>query len=138
LDGVRNSEDVCLTEILTKLVFLADSFVETAEKHFTEEETEVKWIIFNFSSESVRQTKSHKNGDSQVLPLARQHCSFQEQQALLYHSLHMMPLKVLEKVLPWFTSFLNEDEAKYMLCTIQQAGKWILCSFFSSFIYRAL
>jgi hemerythrin len=49
LDSVKNSEDVCVGEILTKLISLADNFVETAEKHFTEEETEVRWIIFNFS-----------------------------------------------------------------------------------------
>lgn len=58
----------------------------------------------------------------QVLPLARKHCSEEEQRDLLYQSLRVMPLKLLERVLPWLVGVLNEDEAKDMLHNMRLAG----------------
>lgn len=97
LEGVRTVENSRLTEVIDKLCAQADCIVESVQNHFLEEEM-------------------------MVLPLARKHCSIQEQQSLLYQSLRVMPLKVLEKVLPWLMARLNEDQAKYMLHNIQQAA----------------
>ena len=60
----------------------------------------------------------------QVLPLARKHCSIEEQRDLLYQSLCVMPLKLLERVLPWLAAVLSEDEAKDMLHNMRLAGMW--------------
>ncbi|KAI3932195.1 hypothetical protein MKX01_032308, partial [Papaver californicum] len=46
-----------------------------------------------------------------VLPLAREHFSAAKQRQLLYQSLCMMPLKLVERVLPWLVGTLAEEEA---------------------------
>lgn len=51
-------------------------------------------------------------------------CSIEEQRALLYQSLRVMPLKLLERVLPWLVGVLNEDEAKEMLQNLRLAGNF--------------
>ncbi|MCI18560.1 zinc finger protein, partial [Trifolium medium] len=57
-----------------------------------------------------------------VLPLARKHFSFKRQRELVYQSLCMMPLKLIERVLPWFVGSLTEVEAEIFLKNIQLAA----------------
>ncbi|XP_004300511.1 PREDICTED: uncharacterized protein LOC101292707 [Fragaria vesca subsp. vesca] len=75
----------------------ADQIIETIQKHFSNEEV-------------------------QVLPLARKHFSFKRQRDLLYQSLCMMPLKLIERVLPWLVRSLTEDEMKNILKNMQLAA----------------
>lgn len=58
----------------------------------------------------------------QVLRFTESHCSIEEQRALLYQSLRVMPLKLLERVLPWMVAILSEDETKEMLQNLRLAG----------------
>ncbi|XP_061989050.1 zinc finger protein BRUTUS [Rosa rugosa] len=75
----------------------ADQIIETIQKHFSNEEV-------------------------QVLPLARKHFSFKRQRELLYQSLCMMPLKLIERVFPWLVRLLTEDEMKNILKNMQLAA----------------
>lgn len=58
----------------------------------------------------------------QVLPLARKHFTKKKQREILYESLCLMPLKLIERVLPWLVGSLTEDEAKNFLKNMQLAG----------------
>ncbi|KAI7985232.1 Zinc finger protein BRUTUS [Camellia lanceoleosa] len=69
-----------------KLCSHADHIMDTIQRHFEDEEV-------------------------QVLPLARKHFGFKRQRELLYQSLCVMPLKLIERVLPWLVGSLTEDEA---------------------------
>ncbi|XP_020532353.1 zinc finger protein BRUTUS isoform X1 [Jatropha curcas] len=84
-------------EFYAKLCSQADQIIDTIQRHFYNEEI-------------------------QVLPLARKHFSFKRQQELLYQSLCVMPLKLIERVLPWLVGFLTEDEAKNFLINMQSAA----------------
>ncbi|XP_057996262.1 zinc finger protein BRUTUS isoform X2 [Hevea brasiliensis] len=84
--GVNTS----LTEFYTKLCLQADNIMDTIQKHF-------------------------QNEEDQVLPLARKHFSAKRQRELLYQSLCVMPLKLIECVLPWLVGSLSEEEAKSFL-----------------------
>ncbi|GAV75718.1 Hemerythrin domain-containing protein/zf-CHY domain-containing protein/zf-RING_2 domain-containing protein [Cephalotus follicularis] len=84
-------------EFYAKLCSHADQIMETIEKHFYNEEV-------------------------QVLPLARKHFSIERQQELLYQSLCVMPLKLIERVLPWLVGTLSEDEARNFLSNMQSAA----------------
>ncbi|XP_013585922.1 PREDICTED: uncharacterized protein LOC106294801 isoform X2 [Brassica oleracea var. oleracea] len=81
-------------EFYTKLCSHADQIMETIQRHFHNEEI-------------------------QVLPLARKNFSFKRQQEILYQSLCIMPLRLIERVLPWLTASLTEDEAKNFLKNLQ-------------------
>ncbi|KAK7251628.1 hypothetical protein RIF29_34981 [Crotalaria pallida] len=93
-EGATSSSEV---EFYSKLCSLADHIMETIQRHFHSEEV-------------------------QVLPLARKHFSFKRQRELLYQSLCMMPLKLIERVLPWLIGSLTEDEAKMFLRNMQLAA----------------
>ncbi|RYR67811.1 hypothetical protein Ahy_A03g014244 isoform A [Arachis hypogaea] len=58
-----------------------------------------------------------------VLPLARKHFSFKRQCELLYQSLCMMPLKLIERVIPWLIGSLTAEETKMFLRNMQLAEK---------------
>ncbi|XAR63927.1 Ubiquitin--protein ligase [Bertholletia excelsa] len=73
-------------DFYAKLCSHADHIMETIQRHFENEEV-------------------------QVLPLAQQHFSFKRQRELLYQSLCVMPLRLIERVLPWLVGSLTEDEA---------------------------
>nr|PNR27802.1 hypothetical protein PHYPA_029954 [Physcomitrium patens] len=92
--AVNNSTTV--TELHRELCEKAELIVESIQQHLLEEEE-----VFRF-------TKSQ--------------CSIEEQRALLYQSLRVMPLKLLERVLPWLVGVLNEDEAKEMLQNLRLAA----------------
>ncbi|ERN04022.1 zinc finger protein BRUTUS [Amborella trichopoda] len=84
-------------EFYKKLCTKADQIMATIQEHFHTEELE-------------------------VLPLAREHFSFNEQRVLLYESLCVMPLKLVERVLPWLVSSLNEEQAKSVLQNMRLAA----------------
>ncbi|KAM7479689.1 hypothetical protein LguiA_027902 [Lonicera macranthoides] len=67
-------------------------------------------------------TRHFHNEESQVLPLARKHFNYKRQREILYQSLCMMPLKLIERVLPWLVGSLNDDEAKNFLKNIHLAA----------------
>ncbi|KAF7827794.1 zinc finger protein BRUTUS-like [Senna tora] len=63
-----------------------------------------------------------ENEEAQVLPLARKLFSPQRQRELLYESLCLMPLKLIESVIPWLVGFLSEEEAKAFLWNMYMAA----------------
>ncbi|KAJ7531954.1 hypothetical protein O6H91_14G066700 [Diphasiastrum complanatum] len=99
LEDMQTPEVINLSadQICKKLCAQAESIVEAVHQHFLDEEVE-------------------------VIPLARKHCSVEEQRMILYQSLRVMPLKLLERVLPWLVALLSEDEAKEMLHNMSLAG----------------
>ncbi|KAJ9676987.1 hypothetical protein PVL29_022132 [Vitis rotundifolia] len=84
-------------EFYGELCSHADKIMETIKRHFDNEEV-------------------------QVLPLARKHFSFKRQRELLYQSLCMMPLRLIERVLPWLLGPLTDDEAKNFLKNMHLAA----------------
>ncbi|KAJ6803287.1 uncharacterized protein M6B38_107735 [Iris pallida] len=84
--GVNSSS----AEFYSKLCSHAAQIMDTIQKHFHSEEAE-------------------------VLPLARKHFSLENQRELLYRSMCVMPLRLLERVLPWFVSKLSDEEARSFL-----------------------
>ncbi|XP_061344985.1 zinc finger protein BRUTUS-like [Gastrolobium bilobum] len=99
IEGIQNEGASSNSEVefYSKLCSHADHIMETIQRHFHNEEV-------------------------QVLPLARKHFSFKRQRELLYQSLCMMPLKLIERVLPWLVGSLTEDEAKMFLRNMQMAA----------------
>ncbi|KAH1241232.1 Zinc finger protein BRUTUS [Glycine max] len=93
-EGATSSSE---TEFYSTLCSHADHILETIQRHFHNEEV-------------------------QVLPLARKHFSFKRQRELLYQSLCMMPLKLIERVLPWLIRSLTEDEAQMFLKNMQSTA----------------
>ncbi|KAL4362765.1 hypothetical protein GQ457_04G039080 [Hibiscus cannabinus] len=73
-------------EFYSKLCQHADQIMETILTHFHNEEV-------------------------QVLPIARKSFSFKRQRELLYQSLCVMPLRLIERVLPWLVGSLTDNEA---------------------------
>ncbi|KAI3817212.1 hypothetical protein L1987_11001 [Smallanthus sonchifolius] len=63
-----------------------------------------------------------KNEELQVLPLARKYFSPKKQRELLYKSLCVMPLRLIECVLPWLVGSLTEEEAKSFLHNMHMAA----------------
>ncbi|KAJ6672632.1 RING FINGER AND CHY ZINC FINGER DOMAIN-CONTAINING PROTEIN 1 [Salix viminalis] len=86
-----------VADFYAKLCSHADQIIETIQRHFHNEEV-------------------------QVLPLARKHFSFRKQKELLYQSLCVIPLKVIERVLPWLVGLLTENEARNLLRNMQSAA----------------
>ncbi|KAL9229240.1 hypothetical protein vseg_004727 [Gypsophila vaccaria] len=79
-----------LNDFYSQLCSYADQIMDSIQKHFHNEEV-------------------------QVLPLARKLFTHQRQRELLYQSLCVMPLKLIERVLPWLVGSLSEEEAKCFL-----------------------
>lgn len=84
-------------EFCKKLCSQADYIMDSIQKHFRNEET-------------------------QVLPLARSHFSPQRQRELMYQSLRVMPLKLIECVLPWLVGTISEEQARSFLLNMQLAA----------------
>lgn len=84
-------------EFCTKLCSQADQIMDNIQKHFHDEEV-------------------------QVLPLARKHFSPQRQRELLYQSLSVMPLKLIECVLPWLVGSVSDEEARSLLQNMYNAA----------------
>ncbi|PWA45725.1 hemerythrin/HHE cation-binding motif-containing protein [Artemisia annua] len=92
-DGANSSS----SEFCSKLCSHADHIMAIIDKHF-------------------------KNEELQVLPLARKHFSPKRQRELLYQSLCVMPLRLIECVLPWLVASLTEEEAKSFLHNMHMAA----------------
>ncbi|XP_075521268.1 LOW QUALITY PROTEIN: zinc finger protein BRUTUS-like [Primulina tabacum] len=84
-------------EFYSRLCSQADHIMETIKKHCHNEETE-------------------------VLPLARKYFSAERQRELLYQSLCVMPLRLIECVLPWLTRSLSQEEARCFLYNMNMAA----------------
>lgn len=92
-DGAHSSS----SEFCSKLCSHADHIMAIIDKHF-------------------------KNEELQVLPLARKHFSPKRQRELLYQSLCVMPLRLIECVLPWLVGSLTEEEARSFLHNMHMAA----------------
>ena len=55
--------------------------------------------------------------------MVREHCGAEEQRQLVYRSLLVMPLRLLEQVLPWLMTLLTEEEAEEMRHNMRLAGR---------------
>ncbi|KAH6558906.1 hypothetical protein KP509_1Z038300 [Ceratopteris richardii] len=98
LDGIQDSiSSGCPTNLSDQLSLRVKHISEVIEKHLLDEEMK-------------------------AFPLLRTHCSIEEQQALVYQSLRVMPLKLLERVLPWLVASLDEKEANDMVNHIHLAA----------------
>ncbi|KAF4400862.1 hypothetical protein G4B88_004405 [Cannabis sativa] len=99
IETIQNAGAVSTSEaqFYAKLCSHADQIMETIQRHFSNEEV-------------------------QVLPLARKHFSLKKQRQLLYQSLCMMPLKLIERVLPWLVESLTEEDIQNFLRNIQLAA----------------
>ncbi|KNA10882.1 hypothetical protein SOVF_140190 [Spinacia oleracea] len=86
-----------LDDFYSRLCTYADQITGTIQKHF-------------------------RNEEIQVLPLARKLFSPQRQRELMYQSLCVMPLKLIERVLPWLVGSLGEEEAKCFLKNMYMAA----------------
>ncbi|CAO2165997.1 unnamed protein product [Urochloa humidicola] len=84
-------------DFYSKLCSHADKILETIEIHFCNEETK-------------------------VLPQARMLFSPEKQRELSYKSLCVMPLKLLERVLPWLVSKLSDEQASSFLQNMSLAA----------------
>ncbi|GMH27492.1 hypothetical protein Nepgr_029335 [Nepenthes gracilis] len=93
MDGAKSSS----ADFYARLCSHADQIMETIQKHFINEEV-------------------------QVLPLARKLFSPQRQRELLYESLCVMPLRLIEGVLPWLVGSLSEEEARSLLQNMHLAA----------------
>lgn len=63
-----------------------------------------------------------QNEEAKVLPLVRKLFCPEMQRELLYKSLCVMPLNLLEQVIPWFVASLSEEEAISFLRNIHLAA----------------
>ncbi|XP_050386349.1 zinc finger protein BRUTUS-like isoform X2 [Argentina anserina] len=84
-------------EFHSKICSRADQMMDTLKEHFHEEEIK-------------------------VLPLVRKHLSINRQQELLHQSLCVMPLKLIEHVLPWLVKSLTANEAQTFVKNMQLAA----------------
>lgn len=77
-----------------------------------------------------------------VLPLVREHLSITRQQELLHQSLCVMPLKLIERVLPWLVKSLTANEAKNFVSNMQLTGSILFPSihkyYFTNFMIIVL
>ncbi|KAJ1405725.1 Zinc finger, RING-type [Sesbania bispinosa] len=99
IESIQNEGETSSSEAeyFSKLCSHADHIMETIERHFHNEEV-------------------------QVLPLARKHFSFKRQRELVYQSLCVMPLKLIERVLPWLIRSIAKDESEMFLKNMQLAA----------------
>ncbi|XVF12294.1 hypothetical protein REPUB_Repub08aG0103500 [Reevesia pubescens] len=99
IESIQNAEAVSTSdaEFYSKLCEHADQIMETIRTHFQNEEI-------------------------QVLPIVRKNFSFKRQRELLYQSLCVMPLRLIERVLPWLVGSLTDIEARNFLKNMQLAA----------------
>ncbi|XP_074274885.1 zinc finger protein BRUTUS-like isoform X2 [Silene latifolia] len=105
-----------LSDFNPQLCAYADQIMDSIQKHFDNEEI-------------------------QVLPLARKLFTPQRQRELLYQSLCVMPLKLIERVLPWLMESLDEEAAKIFLKNMHMAApasETALATLFSGWACKGL
>ncbi|GAB4828861.1 hypothetical protein Ancab_018521 [Ancistrocladus abbreviatus] len=93
MEGEKSS----CADFYERLCSHADQIMDTIQKHFQNEEV-------------------------QVLPLARKLFSPERQRELLYQSLCVMPLRLIECVLPWLVGSMTEEEARSFLVNMHLAA----------------
>ncbi|XP_078164190.1 zinc finger protein BRUTUS-like isoform X1 [Carex rostrata] len=89
----RSGATTSVCDFYAELCSQADQIMGTIDKHFENEETK-------------------------VLPIARSCFSQEKQHELMYQSLCVMPLKLLECALPWLVSKINDQERSLFLLNI--------------------
>ncbi|TXG69792.1 hypothetical protein EZV62_004727 [Acer yangbiense] len=99
-------------EFYIQLCSQADLIMVSIKKHFHNEEVQVGISLLLYDSSLYWQ----------VLPLARKHFGPKRKRELLYESLCVMPLKLIECVLPWLVASLSEEEARSFLQNMHMAG----------------
>ncbi|KAK6134121.1 hypothetical protein DH2020_032121 [Rehmannia glutinosa] len=97
IESIESAGANSSAEFYSELCSQADHIMETVKKHFLSEEI-------------------------QVLPLARKLFSLERQRELLYQSLCVMPLRLIECVLPWLVGSLSDEEARRFLCNMHMAA----------------
>ncbi|PIN00651.1 Zn-finger protein [Handroanthus impetiginosus] len=97
IESIQSAGANSSAEFYSKLCSQADHIMETVKNHF-------------------------RNEEIQVLPLARKHFSPERQGELLYQSLCVMPLRLIECVLPWLVGSLSEEEARRFLYNMHRAA----------------
>ncbi|KAK6146853.1 hypothetical protein DH2020_020722 [Rehmannia glutinosa] len=97
VEGIEIAGANSSAEFYSNLCSQADHIMETVKSHF-------------------------RNEEFQVLPLARKHFSRGQQRDLLYQSLCVMPLRLIECVLPWLVGSLSEEEARCFLYNMHMAA----------------
>lgn len=98
IEEIQNALVNCASvDFCSKLSIHADQIIDTILNHFEHEE-------------------------AVVLPFARQHFSQKKQRELLYKSLCVMPLSLLEHVLPWLAAKLSEGETQFFLQNLHMAA----------------
>ncbi|XP_047940642.1 zinc finger protein BRUTUS-like [Salvia hispanica] len=97
IESIESAGANSCVEFYSELCSQADHIMETVKKHFLNEE-------------------------KLVLPLARKHFSPERQRELLYQSLCVMPLRLIECVLPWLVGSLSEEEARCFLSNMHMAA----------------
>ncbi|CAI9785395.1 unnamed protein product [Fraxinus pennsylvanica] len=97
IESIESAGGNSSAEFYSRLCSQADHIMETIKMHF-------------------------RNEEIQVLPLARKHFSPERQRELLYQSLCVMPLRLIESVLPWLIGSLSEVEARTFLYNMHMAA----------------
>ncbi|XP_042033069.1 zinc finger protein BRUTUS-like [Salvia splendens] len=97
IESIESAGANSCVEFYSELCSQADHIMEMIKKHFLNEE-------------------------KLVLPLARKNFSRERQRKLLYQSLCVMPLRLIESVLPWLVGSLSEEEARCFLCNMHMAA----------------
>ncbi|KAL3654431.1 hypothetical protein CASFOL_004112 [Castilleja foliolosa] len=97
IERIENAGANSSADFYSELCSQADHIMGTIKKHFLNEET-------------------------QVLPLARKLFSPERQRELLYQSLCVMPLRLIECVLPWLVGLLSDEEARRFLRSLHLAA----------------
>ncbi|KAL0446858.1 UNVERIFIED_CONTAM: Zinc finger protein BRUTUS [Sesamum latifolium] len=97
IESIENAGANSSADFYSKLCSQADHIMGTVKNHF-------------------------RNEEIKVLPLARQHFSPERQRELLYKSLCVMPLRLIECVLPWLVGSMSEEEARCFLYNMHMAA----------------
>ncbi|RWW63600.1 hypothetical protein BHE74_00029207 [Ensete ventricosum] len=101
---------------------------QPAEKPLTESPGKSPILVFVYFQKAIQSELDRLHYDA-VLPLARLRFSPEKQRKLLFKSLCVMPLKLLECVLPWFVANLSDEEARSFLRNMHLAGWLSSCIF---------
>eukprot|EP00192_Tetraselmis_astigmatica_P000948 CAMPEP_0117679692 /NCGR_PEP_ID=MMETSP0804-20121206/17947_1 /TAXON_ID=1074897 /ORGANISM="Tetraselmis astigmatica, Strain CCMP880" /LENGTH=1249 /DNA_ID=CAMNT_0005489125 /DNA_START=485 /DNA_END=4234 /DNA_ORIENTATION=- len=76
------------------------------------------------SAEAVRNSvNAHiEKEEAEVLPVLAEHCSVHEQRLVFWQTIRAMPLRLLERMLPWVASQVSEEQCSQMLHAMRMAG----------------
>ncbi|KAL8531722.1 hypothetical protein ACS0TY_008353 [Phlomoides rotata] len=97
--------------------------IENIESSGANSSAEFYSKLYSQSNHIMETVKNHfRKVEIQVLPLVRKHFSHERQQELLYRSLCVMPLRLIECVLPWLVGSLTQEEARCFLYNLHMAA----------------